>query len=315
MGNTESHDVSCDLENEDIKPISNKKYFYDKYNWIPSHPGFEFNMLTKQVLDRKFDTTEALPGYVDLRNNFPQIQSIENLPFNSIISVVYMLHYQLLKNNLPIFPPSGMYIYKHIEFYRNIKALFNFEIIFNSIKNNGFCSENEFPTIESNLDGQISNKLREKSMAFKFIDVYRVKQELDIIKIILKNEYPILIGLTVYYDLSSIDSYLWMPDKSEDKKLGGISGVLVGYIDERKMFIMATTFGKNYGMNGYVLIPYDYVLDSDLTGELYTLDFKTDRVLGYITQRKEMVNLQNNVEIKRENKKQYQQDTFGSLFK
>ena len=33
-------------------------------------------------------------GYVDLRTNFPQIISMDNLPINPIISVVYMLHYQ-----------------------------------------------------------------------------------------------------------------------------------------------------------------------------------------------------------------------------
>ena len=46
-----------------------------------------------------------------------------------------------------------------------------------------------------------------------------------------------------------------------------------------------------------------------------TLDFKRERVEGYINQRKEMVNLQNNVEIKVQNKKVYEKDTFGDLFR
>ena len=149
----------------------------------------------------------------------------------------------------------------------------------------------------------------------KFIEVFRVTQDLDTIKILLKNEYPLLVGFSVYYDLSSIDSYMWLPDKNEDKKLGGITGVLVGYIEERKMFIMATTFGKYYGTNGFIMIPYDYILNSQFTGEIYTLDFKRERVEGYINQRKEMVNLANNTEIKNEVQKQYKQDSFGGLFK
>ena len=180
-----------------------------------------------------------------------------------------------------------MYIYRNIEFYRNVKSLFNFEIIFNSIKINGFCSENEFPTCDENLNINISNKLQEKACAFKYIEVYKVKQDIDTIKILLKNEYPLVIGFSVYYDLSGIDSYMWMPDKDEDTKLGGLTGVIVGYIEERKMFIMATTFGKYFG-TGYIMIPYDYVLDHRLvTGEIYTLDFKKERVEGYVAQRKE----------------------------
>lgn len=314
MGNAESHDTSCNIESQDVKPISKKNLFYDKYNWIPSHPGFEYEELTKNILSRKFDTKEEIGGYVDLRNNFPQIQALNSFPFNPIISVVYLLHYQLLKNKLPIFPPSTMYIYRNIEFYRNVKSLFNFEVIFNSIKQNGFCSENEFPTCNENITASIDNKLMEKSCAFKYIEVHRVKQDIDTIKILLKNEYPLVIGFSVYYDLLSIDSYMWMPDKSEDKKLGGLTGVIVGFIEERKMFIMATTFGKNFGTNGYIMIPYDYVLDPKLTGELYTLDFKKERVEGYIAQRKEMVNLQIDRVAKEETKKQYEKDSFGGLF-
>ena len=314
MGNAESHQAECNIDNKATLQ-HNKKFFYDKYNWIPSHPGHEYDEFTKNILSRKFDIEEDLGGYVDLRNNFPQILSLDNLPFNPIISVVYLLHYQLLKNKLPIFPPSAMYIYRNIEFYRNVKSLFNFEIIFNSIKINGFCSENEFPTCDENLNINISNKLQEKACAFKYIEVYKVKQDIDTIKILLKNEYPLVIGFSVYYDLSSIDSYMWMPDKDEDTKLGGLTGVIVGYIEERKMFIMATTFGKYFGTNGYIMIPYDYVLDHRLTGEIYTLDFKKERVEGYIAQRKEMVNLQMNTVIKEETKKQYQKDTFGGLFK
>ena len=42
---------------------------------------------------------------------------------------------------------------------------------------------------------------------------------------------------------------------------------------------------------------------------------KRERVEGYINQRKEMVNLQKNVEIKVKNKKVYEKDIFGDLFR
>ena len=98
MGAEQSHDASCSIEKEDNN--IRKQYFYDKYNWVPSLPGFEFDTLNLNTLKRKFDCSEELTGYIDLRTSFPQIQSIDNLPFNPIISVVYLLHYQLLKNKL-----------------------------------------------------------------------------------------------------------------------------------------------------------------------------------------------------------------------
>ena len=313
MGAEQSHDSSCSIEKEENN--IRKQYYYDKYNWVPSLPGFEFDTLNLDKLKRKFDCQQELTGYIDLRTSFPQIQSIDNLPINPIISVVYMLHYQLLKNKLPIFPPSAMYIYRNINFYKDIVSLFSFEIIFNSIMNHGFCSENEFPTNKDNLTGKIDNKLMEKACAFKFLEVYKVEQNLEVIQRLLSNDYPILVGISVYYDLTNVDSYMWLPDEKLDKKLGGTTFVLVGYITERNMFIAATTYGRHYGTNGYVLIPFDYILNPKYTGELYTIDFKKERVEGYINQRKEMVNLQNNREVQRENKKQYQEDSFGNLFR
>ena len=316
MGNTESHAVPCSIDkSDDTKIEKTRQCYFDKYNWIPSLPGFEYTTLNSESLKRKFSQESDLPGYVDLRTSFPQIRSIDSLPFNPIISVTYLLHFKLLKNKLPIFPPSAMYIYKHIEYYRDVKSLFSFDSIFKSILNYGFCSENDIPTTPSNLNVKIDQKLLEKACAFKFLEVYKVTQELESIKILLSNDCPILVGFTVFYDLGTIDSYLWIPDKQIDKKLGGLTVVLVGYIEERNMFIAATTFGKYCGTNGFIMIPYDYILNKDYTGELYTLDFKKERVEGYINQRKEMVNLQKDVKIHQDNKKQYQEDSFGGLFR
>lgn len=314
MGASQSHEEKCEINANEKSNIA-KQFYFDKYNWVPSFPSFKHKLITMPMLTRKYDTSDPLPGYIDLRTSFPQIQSINDLPFNPIISTVYLLHYQLLKNKLPIFPPSSLYIYKHITYYRNVKSLFSFECIFKSIQNYGFCSENDLSTSSGNLDVTINSKLLEKACAFKFIEVYKVEQDLNVIKTLLKNEVPILAGITVFYDLSTIDSYMWMPDETIDNTLGGLTIVLVGYIDERNMFIAATTFGKNFGTNGYIMIPYDYIINKSYTGELYTIDFKKERVEGYINQRKEMVNLQQDVKTHKNNKKQYEADSFGNLFK
>ena len=61
-----------------------------------------------------------------------------------------------------------------------------------------------------------------------------------------------------------------------------------------------------------VLIPYDYVLNENYTFEKYIIDFNPDRVNGYISQRREMVNLEKapNVEINN----QYRKNMFDNLF-
>jgi hypothetical protein len=311
MGNSES--IMLDTDNTK-NILNNNNFFNDKYNLVPSFPGFEYHILDSTTLKRKFSVDDKVPNYIDLRTNFPQILNTGQFAFNPIVSVIYLLHYQLLRNNLPVFPPSSMYIFRHITFYKQVKSLFSFESIFKSIKENGFCSENEFNTNSANLTSDIPGKISERANAFKFIEVYRVEPNLDTIKILLSNKYPLIVGFSVYYDFNKIESYMWMPDINIDKKLGGLSGVLVGYIEDRKMFIMASTFGQSFGTSGYLLVPYDYIINTNLTFEIYTLDFIPGRVDGYINQRKEIINLENNVDLHIEHTKKFKQDQFGGLF-
>jgi|694.fasta_scaffold112379_3 hypothetical protein len=292
-------------------------YFKDQYNWIPSFSSINYLQWNKTSLDRRFDTTQELPNYIDLRNDFPTIRSMFPYPFNPIISVLYILHYQLVKNGLPVFPPSAMYTYKNMFFYKNVSSIMSFETIFNSILNNGICSENDYATNDTHFEDSSSfdNKLVEKSRSFQFIEIHRVEHKLDVIKTLLKNRIPILCGLVVYYDMKLVDTHMWLPDHNTDEKLGGIAGVLVGYIEERKVFIMSTTHGQSYGMSGFIFLPYDYILNPLYNMEMYTIDFNKERVDGYIHQHRDMVVLQNKKSEKVENEKKFKRDDFGGIFK
>jgi hypothetical protein len=320
MGNSNSADKKESsretvLKNTNEIVKSKITYFKDSYNWIPSFCGYDWKLLDKQMAARRFDMEETMPNYVDLRNQFPPIRSMHPFPFNPIMSVLYVAQYQQLRNGLPVFPLSAMYIYKNLQFYRSVNSLFSFECVFRTIQNAGLCSENDFRTSKENLErvDMLPNELVEKSRAFQFIDVYRVDHDLELIKRLIKNEIPVLCGFVVYYDMNGIQTHMYMPLIDRDTKMGGLTGVLVGYIEERKTFIMTTTFGPKYGSSGYIFVPYQYILDPRLTMELYVMDFQKDRVESYILQRKKMTELES-TELKLSEKK-YKRDDFGSLFK
>ena len=126
MGNSNSVELNHENMN---KPVIKKQY-KSKYNLIPSHPGHEYESITHNILKRKYDVNDdsIKDKYVDLRNNFPNIINISNIPLNPIACVSYILHYSLLKNNLPIFPPSLMYIYNNIQYYPNVTSIMCFDV-------------------------------------------------------------------------------------------------------------------------------------------------------------------------------------------
>tara|TARA_B110000208_G_C11754340_1_gene424615 strand:+ start:434 stop:1333 length:900 start_codon:yes stop_codon:yes gene_type:complete len=278
MGNTDSSAI-----NTDQSIYNTNEYYSTRYNLIPSFGNNAYETINSSFFGNA--NKQELPSYVDLRKDFVDIINVGSLGLNPIACVSYLLQYSLLKNELPVFPPSLMFIYKNCKFYKSHTELLTFETIFKAIRTNGLCIENEFRTNEHNfLDGKISASLYEKSQPYKYIKVFNVERNLNNIKHILYNKYPILVGLSVYYNFARITNNLWLPNHETEKNIGGIGGVIVGYIEERKLFIMAQTYGSSFGQNGYIMVPYDYILNKNFTFDMYVLDLDKDRIDGYLNQ-------------------------------
>ena len=54
-------------------------------------------------------------------------------------------------------------------------------------------------------------------------------------------------------------------------------------------------YGKNFGISGYITIPYKYILDIELVPEIYYLDLKKNRIEGSINQNREVRSLENKI--------------------
>lgn len=281
-------------------------YYINKYNLIPSFPNRKHTLITENTIKHLLNIDiDSETNYVDFRNNFPEIININTLPFNPIACVVYCLHYSLLELNLPIFPPSQMYIYRHCFFYKDIPSLLSYEIIFNAIKNYGVCSENDLKTSTEHLSTTLNSDLIQNAKKFRFLNIYRIEQSLNVIRNVLRSKRPILIGMNINYKLENIADTLWMPTDDETNVLGGLGGVLVGFIEERELFIMAQTFGSQFGISGFVMVPYKFIINRDYVYELYTIGFDKTRVEGYINSAKQVIDL---------NDTSANTSIFGSLF-
>jgi len=270
-----------------------KLQFNYKYNLIPSHSGHEFNTINLEDLGNiLYISDKNETEYIDLRNEFPPIINVREYPFNPIASISYLIQYSMIKNKLPIFPPSMLFIYRNISFYEKNPKLLNLEIIFRSILNYGYCSENEFKSIQKNIEVCIPKNLYLKSEGNKFMDIYKVENDLEILKLLLKAKYPIVVGFTMYYELVHVHQNLPIPNKERDNKIGGLSGVLVGYIDDRESFIIAMTYGDNVGISGFLLVPYDFILDNQYTFERYILILNKTRIEGFLEKKREVIQME-----------------------
>jgi C1A family cysteine protease len=61
-----------------------------------------------------------------------------------------------------------------------------------------------------------------------------------------------------------------MPEQSE-KVLGGHAVTLVGYDDTKGTFKVRNSWSAKWGDKGYCYFPYDYITDSNLCSDFWTV--------------------------------------------
>jgi C1A family cysteine protease len=58
---------------------------------------------------------------------------------------------------------------------------------------------------------------------------------------------------------------------AKEKLLGGHAVIAVGYDDTQQRFIVRNSWGPKWGMAGYFTIPYQYLTDTNLADDFWTV--------------------------------------------
>jgi C1A family cysteine protease len=86
--------------------------------------------------------------------------------------------------------------------------------------------------------------------------------------------FPFVFGFTVYESFESTEvehtGVVPMPAPKE-AVVGGHAVVAVGYKETDKRFIARNSWGTSWGQQGYFTIPYDYLTNSKLAGDMWTI--------------------------------------------
>ena len=94
-------------------------------------------------------------------------------------------------------------------------------------------------------------------------------------KAALSNRQTIAFGFTVYESFESPEvgksGIVPLPNRNE-KVLGGHEVLLVGYLkDETNYGLVRNSWGPGWGMGGYFLMPWAYLLDANLASDFRTI--------------------------------------------
>jgi C1A family cysteine protease len=254
------------------------RYEVKRYGWIPDLPDHR-DVLYAAPLPRR-----GLPAKVDLRRQMPPVYDqgeLGSCTGNAIAAAVQFA--RRLEKKKPDFTPSRLFIY------------YNERVIEGSVSEDSGAQIRDGMKVVAKLGvtsesdagkpfdwpydiGNFAEKPPQACFTFAAknqVLVYRrVPQVISQMKGCLASGFPFVFGFTVYESFESDEvaktGVAPMPGPDE-KALGGHAVLAVGYDDASQRFIVRNSWGTKWGQRGYFTMPYAYLLDDNLSDDLWTV--------------------------------------------
>jgi C1A family cysteine protease len=139
----------------------------------------------------------------------------------------------------------------------------------------GVPLEADWPYDISKFSAEPPASLDAEARVHRISSYTSVPRTLDSMKAVLSNRQTIAFGFSVYESFESPEvaqtGIVPLPTRNE-KQLGGHEVLLVGYLmAEPNYGLVRNSWGTGWGMKGYFLMPWAYLLDATLASDFRTI--------------------------------------------
>jgi C1A family cysteine protease len=256
------------------------KEFYQKarkikrYGWKRSAPDFrDFYYAPPHSL-------AALAPVVDLRPGCPAIYDQGDLGSCTAQAIGGLGEFLLKKEAKASFTPSRLFVYYNervLENSVNSDAGAEIRDGFKVVSQLGCPNEKLWWYNIAKFRMRPNKAVYADALKHRIVRYSRVNNaDLYAMRSCLASGYPIVGGFTVYSSFESNTvartGIVPMPTRNESV-LGGHAIMVVGYDDTKQMFIVRNSWGKNWGLGGYFMMPYLYLTNVQLSDDFWTGTF------------------------------------------
>lgn len=218
-----------------------------------------------------------LPDRVDLRPDCPPVLEQLSIGSCTAIAIANCYKFLLMKENLPVFSPSRLFIYYNERAIQGTAERDSGALIrngFKSISKQGVCDESLWKYDVSKFKQKPPAVCYSEAVKHRVIEYQRVSQTLNEMKMCLAEGFPMVGGFTAYQSFEGQEAAqtgnLNLPASGE-QKLGGHAVLIVGYDSDSGRFIVMNSWGGNWGLQGYFTVPFGYFTNAELASDFWTL--------------------------------------------
>ena len=220
---------------------------------------------------------KGLPPSVDLRSECPPIYDQGQLGCCTGNGIAGAIEFDQRKQGSTEFVPSRLFIYYNervMERTVNQDSGAQIRDGIKSVATLGAAPETDWPYDIKKFTDPPPQKAYDDAKQ-DLVSVYsRVAQNLVQMQGCLAEGYPFVFGFTVYDSFESQEvaasGIVPMPSPGEGVQ-GGHCVVAVGYDDESRTFIVRNSWGTSWGLQGYCMMPYEYLLTPQLASDFWTI--------------------------------------------
>jgi C1A family cysteine protease len=243
-----------------------------RYGWVADLPDHR-----DHVYSAPMQVVTSLPTKVDLSSQCPAVYDQGQLGSCTANAIAGAIEFDLMKEKKKDFMPSRLFIYyneRDIEGTVDSDSGAQIRDGIKSIASQGDCPENEWSYDTSKFAQKPPQKCYADALKHKAVQYQRITRTLNQMKGCLASGYPFVFGFTVYDGFESEEvaktGQLNMPSAGENV-VGGHAVLAVGYDDTQNRFIVRNSWGASWAMKGYFTMPYGYLLDQNLSDDLWTV--------------------------------------------